>query len=243
MEEIAVKFQRKPREIEESLRQRVDSKISGKKRERLFRFMAENVHLESLSTTNARVGRILSKARAYARQNNIDEIYFYSGKGRKSPDLIKRILIEGYGVGTDKFLPYRTGLSDYWNGSQPPQNPLILVIDDFIGTGDQMEVRIESVREMMKHFGLSSGEVHAFSPIVTPTGASKISKITHLFYDLVIPENVIQNFSDLNLPTDYTKSASTALFFEYMAPDNNVQGLREFFDFWTRRDLEVTSSH
>lgn len=57
-----------------------------------------------------------------------------------------------------------------------------------------------------------------------------------LFLDRLVSENVTFGYSNLNLPDNIYKGRSTAVFFQYMAPDNNVIGLQRVFDFWTEKN-------
>lgn len=118
---------------------------------------------------------MLFKVAEYAKQHNLDGVYFYGGPEIKNSNLIKRILMESYGVTIDHFVPYFGNSYHYRTELAPKGKVLVLAMDDFIGSGEQMKDRLDEAKMMMNKLDIK-GELHVFAPLVAPSGKKKLKE-------------------------------------------------------------------
>lgn len=194
-----------------------------------------SLHLETMQRTNERVGSLLTRAREYAARNGMGEdIYFYVGEPHKSPALFRRMLSDGYGIPEDRFIT-KADLNSRNIRLANGRTPMVLVVDDFAGSGKSMEEFFgdaRNIRFSSANQTAVSPSIHAFAPFATESSAATIGSATRpAFVDTYLDRAAgTDTFQTLerkrgNMGRWGFSSNGTALGFEYTSPDNNVDAV------------------
>ncbi len=204
--------------------------------------------LESLQRTNERIGSMLANAKAFAAKNGYSEnLVFYVESESRSPILIKKILTDTYGIPEDRFiLGQSNGLrrnQHFIDWPEKGKRQMILVLDDFIGSGVSMESFMGYAGHGFRNVGdfgaTLPASVHAFAPFSTEQGLKAVSMNNPAFIDSTV-KNVSKSYSfgvlkeRLGFDTGLgTFEVGTAIGFDYMSPDNNISMFKKILPVWT----------
>jgi hypothetical protein len=196
--------------------------------------------MESLHKMNLRIGKILAQAKAWAKaEGKSEDFYFYVHREDKSPIIIKKILTDGYGIPESRFI---INNYDNYNLHYPwssDKAPMVLVLDDFIGSGQSMADFLYKAEKKLKIESQILPSFHAFAPYSTPKGIESLSSTGKQFIETIV-NSAVDNTTYKKLQDRYRFSTglgygsnATGISFEYMSPDNNATAFRPFCECWS----------
>lgn len=196
--------------------------------------------MESMHKMNLRVGNLLNQTKEWAQQKGLDDnFYFYVSSPSKSPIIIKQILTDAYGIPESRFLS-RINRDTYFDLPwTSPKAPMVLVLDDFIGSGDSMHDFIELAKKQVHFQSLLKPSFHAFAPYSTPLGIDALERRGKVFVEsTVLSATKNPTYKKLRdrhrFQTSFGYgSYATGISFEYMSPDNNASTFRPYCECWS----------
>jgi hypothetical protein len=146
--------------------------------------------------------------------------------------------MESYGVPEERF-----AVGDQKLQIEPSHQqllPMVLVVDDFIGTGNSMLDFLDLAPQSFVSTNGNTPAFFVFAPLISEKANRRFEAMNLNRFVGVVLQNplegvIAQHFSQKGLlnSTLGHRQSSTAVSFEYMSPDNNAGLFRPYCDCWS----------
>ena len=200
----------------------------------------EHLYFENFQRTAQRVGELLGDVEKYKKANGILESTFYYVPGgvRKSDALFAKLLQDTYGVKEEQIIFTNTEMKQRIQDGEVA-GAVIVVIDDFVGSGTQMGDNIKDLSSIQNKVE-KPAHIVGLAPVVAQAGKKALHDAGITIFNSIELSNIHTSGtgSYLQRQSDYVFSpgfgrGSLAIGFEYMSPDYNLSGAQQFMYYWT----------